>query len=142
MRNTAATKVRDIHDDYFELIKRFPLRPIRNRAEYDLAINLLGELVGRADAGLSDGESDYTDMLSEIVTAYDRKHFPLNTRLTPLQALKFIMEETGMRTTDLGRLLGSGAGQASMILNGKRQLSKANIRTLADHFKVSSDLFL
>jgi antitoxin component HigA of HigAB toxin-antitoxin module len=52
------------------------------------------------------------------------------------------MEEHGLNTTSLGELLGSGPGQASLILNGKRELSKANIRTLADRFKVSPALFL
>jgi antitoxin component HigA of HigAB toxin-antitoxin module len=52
------------------------------------------------------------------------------------------MDQQGMNTTDLGKLLGSGPGQASLILNGKRELSKTNIRTLAERFKVSPALFL
>ncbi len=47
-----------------------------------------------------------------------------------------------MNGNDLGELLGSGKGMASLILNGKRELSKANIRVLADRFKVSAAAFL
>ncbi len=131
------------HDDYFEWVRRFPLRPIRSRAEYDQAGAILTELVGRADdPGLSSGEGDYADALGHFLGAYDREHFPIDSKLTPLEALKYLMEQTGMKTSDLGHLLGSGPGHASLILNGKCQLSKANIRILADRFKVSTDLFL
>ena len=41
----------------------------------------------------------------------------------------------------LGKLVG-GPAQASLILRGQRQLSKALIRKLADHFRVSPALFL
>ena len=41
----------------------------------------------------------------------------------------------------MGRLLGNRA-LASLILNGHRQLSKAHIRKLANHFKISAALFL
>lgn len=130
-------------DDYFDLVRRFPLRPIRSRAQYDQAVELLSELLIKSnDPGLSDGENDYTDMLSGMVRAYDEKYFPIGRKLTPLEALQAIMEQTGMNTADLGRLLGSGRGHASLILNGKRELSKANIRKLADHFKVSAALFI
>jgi antitoxin component HigA of HigAB toxin-antitoxin module len=52
------------------------------------------------------------------------------------------MRDHGMNTTQLGDLLGSGSGQASMILNGKRELSKANIRVLAARFNVSAGLLI
>lgn len=129
-------------DQYFKLVRRFPLRRIRSEAEYDLAIELLANLIGRADRGRSPGESDYADALGHFIRLYEKAKFPLEYELrTPLARLKYLMREHGMKTADLGRLLGSGHGQASLILNGKRELSKANIRTLADRFKVSPALF-
>jgi HTH-type transcriptional regulator / antitoxin HigA len=144
MSRATSTHRIEVADDYLKLVRRFPLRPIRNRVEYDLAVEILGKLIGRADAGLTPGEGDYTDVLSRLVGEYDQQHFTIlgNTKLSPLQALKCLMEEHAMKSADLGRLLGSGQGQASLILNGKRELSKANIRTLAEHFKVSAALFL
>jgi antitoxin component HigA of HigAB toxin-antitoxin module len=41
----------------------------------------------------------------------------------------------------LGELVG-GRAQASLILNGKRELSKANIRALSDHFGLDAGYFL
>jgi antitoxin component HigA of HigAB toxin-antitoxin module len=51
------------------------------------------------------------------------------------------MAESGMRSANLGRLLGNRA-LASLILNGHRQLGKARIRILSEHFKVEPGLFL
>lgn len=129
--------------DYFKLVRRFPLRPIRDEAQYDQAIELLKVLIARADKGLSSGETDYADALGHFVGLYETANYPIERELrTPLARLKYLMREHAMKTADLGRLLGSGQGQASLILNGKRELSKANIRTLASRFKVSPALFL
>jgi HTH-type transcriptional regulator / antitoxin HigA len=148
MSRTATHEHRErVADDYLELVRRFPLRPIRTRAEYDRAGKILEDLVGRADAGLSPGEGDYTDVLSTLVREYDEKHSSIlqdraaGRRSSPIEMLKFLMEQHGMNTVSLGKLVG-GSGQASMILRGKRQLSKANIRTLAKHFHVSPALFI
>lgn len=136
-KRTAAT------DDYLDLVRRFPLRPIRTDADYDQAVEILSSLVGRADDGLTPGERDYADALGQFVGTYDDAHYPIQHELkTPLARLKYLMQEQGLSTTALGELLGSGQGQASLILNGRRELSKANIRILADHFKVSAALFL
>ena len=43
--------------------------------------------------------------------------------------------------SDLGRLLGERS-LGPKILSGQRELSKAHIRKLADHFGVSAGLFL
>lgn len=144
MSNATAKKNRNrAADDYLELVRRFPLRPIRSREDYEEAAKILVELVGRADAGLTDGESDYTDMLTRLVREYDREHarFMNEDKVTPIEALKHLMRERSMNTVALGKLVG-GSGQASLILNGKRELSKANIRTLAAYFFVSPALFI
>jgi HTH-type transcriptional regulator/antitoxin HigA len=133
-----------VKDDYLDLVRAFPLRLIRNLEEYNQAIDLLKGLVGRADdPGLTAGERDYTEALGQFVGAYESKHYPIASSLkTPLACLKYLMKESSMTTGELGELLGSGKGQASLILNGKRELSKANIRVLAERFKVSPALFL
>ncbi len=132
------------NDDYFDLVRRFPLRPIRDRAEYDVGGEIYFDLASRDD--LTTGESDYMDVLGALVREYDEKHSSLLRELrenpmTPVEALRALMEENGMNTVSLGKLIG-GSGQASLILNGKRGLSKANIRILAERFCVNPSLFL
>ena len=132
---------------YLQLVRRFPLRPIRTSAEYARAGEILAELFDRADSGLTSDESDYADVLGRLIREYDERHSSIllkragGRKPTPVEVLKYLLEEHGMNTTGLGSLVG-GSGQASLILSGKRELSKANIRTLAAHFNVSAALFI
>ena len=131
-----------IRDDYLELIRAFPLRPIHSEREYKAAARVLDRLAVRPEGTLTPGEKDYFETLTLLVADYDERHFQLKTaQLSPLETLKYLMTESGMKSADLGRLLGNRA-LASLILNGHRQLSKTHIRILADHFKVEPSLFL
>lgn len=139
---STTTKKRDrISDDYLELVREFPLRPIRTDADNRRALAILSNLAVRADdPGLSSGESDYFEALGHFIQEYETKRYPFE-KASPLDVLKFLMDQRGMNTTALGKLVG-GPGHASLILNGKRELSKANIRALANHFKVNPGLFI
>lgn len=126
---------------YVALCREWPLRPIRNLADYEAAARMLDRLVVRPEDELDAGERDYLEMLELAIERYDDEHCKIKETGTPLEHLKAMMKEAGMKTTDLGKLLGN-RGLASLILNGKRQLSKTHIRILADRFKVSPALFL
>lgn len=126
---------------YLALIQELRLRPIRDDADYDAASKIIDRLAVRGEDDLDPGEQDYLDALSMFIEAYDDEHYPIPDTGTPLEHLKALMREAKMRTTDLGKLLGN-RGLASLILNGKRELSKTHIRILAERFRVSADLFL
>ena len=142
------TKVRematpDSQDRYLDLVRRFPLRPIRSKAAYAEANRINQEMLIRVSE-LEQEEVDYASLLGRLIRDYDETHALVlrdRQRGTPVELLRFLMEQQGMKTTHLGQLVG-GRGQASLILSGKRELSKANIRTLAEHFHVSPALFL
>src|SRR4051812_23063373 len=119
-RGTAAAP-----DDYIQLVRQFPLRPLRGVKDYDAAAAALDELAGRTD--LTTGQRDYLDALTVFVEAYDRAHHtPQRAEATPLELLKAMMEHRAMTTTALGEVVGS-KGVASEILNGKRALSKSQV---------------
>jgi antitoxin component HigA of HigAB toxin-antitoxin module len=55
--------------------------------------------------------------------------------------LRYLMRGREMSASDLGRLLGERSlGPA--ILRGDRELSKAHVRTLCAHFRVSPVVFI
>jgi HTH-type transcriptional regulator/antitoxin HigA len=127
---------------YLALIKRFPLRLLRSEREYDTAAAVLDCLAVRPEGSLDPGEQDYFDALTLLIEEYDRIHCNLDAPDgDPLTMLQYLMQEAGMTQADLGRLLGNRA-LASLVLNRRRQLSKAIIRKLANYFKVSPALFL
>jgi HTH-type transcriptional regulator / antitoxin HigA len=129
-----------VSDEYLELVRRFPLRPIRTGDEMQDAGELLDRYVGRDD--LTAGESDYVAALAHFVHEYERRTVGATLRrLKPVDLLKHLMAENCMNTSDLGAILGS-RGLASEVLNGKRGLSKTLIAKLARRFRVDPALFL
>ena len=136
------TKARRVaRDSYLELVRQFPLVPIRDERHYDEAVAFLGNLAIRGENGLDAGERDYLDALTQFVGDHEDKHLRMELgRMKPLQAMKFLMRENGMKAIDLGKLLGNRS-LASQILNGKRGLSKTHIRILCNRFKVEPGLF-
>jgi len=135
-----AKAIVEASDDYLKLIRDFPLRRLRNDAEHCEAVKILSRLLGREEP-LSAGERDYTDALGLIVQEYDGRVYPFpKERSGPLQILRYLMEQNDMNSEALGKVLGNKTA-ASLVLNGKRELSKAHIRKLANRFKVDPGLF-
>ena len=84
----------------------------------------------------------YLDTLTILVEVYENQRHEIDlSGMTPVDALKYLMEQHGISGRDLGRLLGQPQLGAK-ILRGKRELSKAHIRTLAERFGVDAGLFL
>ncbi len=137
------SKGRAVADDYFKLVRTFPLRPIHDGDEYEQAGKVLNRLLGRPDGKLTAGERDYLDALVLLVQDYDRKHSRfVPSKRTPHEALKYLAEQAGMGPTALGKVLGTTHAMASLMLHGKRGISAESARLLADYFKVSADLFV
>jgi antitoxin component HigA of HigAB toxin-antitoxin module len=133
-------RTRKVKDTYLQLVRAFPLRAIRTEDEALAAGDALTRvLLSKADPDRDPGELAYIDALQELILSYQARH-PM-PKVPPLDILKFLMEETAMTVTDLARVIGNQPS-ASLLLNGKRPMSKSQILKLARHFKVSPSLFL
>jgi HTH-type transcriptional regulator / antitoxin HigA len=129
-------------DDYLELIKQFPLRVIRNERELDAAIKVALRLAAKGEAELSEGEAGYLDVLDRLIEDYEETYHGMpRSDATPLERLRDLVNEAGLSASDLGRLLGNRS-LGSLLMTGRRELSKAHIRVLAEHFKVNAGYFL
>ena len=85
-------------------------------------------------------ELELYDLLVMLIEAYEEQNFPF-PESPPHEILQYIMECSGTRQTDLVGIVGS-SGVVSEIVNGKRAISKAQAKALADRFKVSPSLFI
>jgi HTH-type transcriptional regulator/antitoxin HigA len=145
MNTTKSRRREPVKDDYLELVQKFRLRPIRSAQEHAEAMKVYLPLVAkttREPPALSPGESDYLDALDNFVRQYEAPALAkLRKGSTPLSLLKQLMEEAGMKSSDLGEIVGSRPA-ASMILKGKRAISKSQAKALAERFKVDAGLFL
>jgi HTH-type transcriptional regulator/antitoxin HigA len=129
-------------DSYLDLVKTFPLRPIRSSPEYAQAIRMMETLAVRGEDDLDDGERDYLDALDEFISSYDRSRLPPGIdRRSALERLTAVLEHSGTTPAQLRRILGCSQPLVSMILHGQRELSKDNIAKLANHFKLGVGYF-
>jgi HTH-type transcriptional regulator/antitoxin HigA len=129
-------------DVFLDLVRAFPLKPIRSEADHDAANRTLQRLAGsKPEDRFTTGERDYLEALTILVRDYQqRRKSGEYSRLKPVEILRHLMEENRMTVTDLGHVIGSRTA-ASMILHEKRSPSKLHILRLADRFRVNPSLF-
>jgi HTH-type transcriptional regulator / antitoxin HigA len=121
-----------------ELVRRFPLKTIKNDDEHAQAGEILSELMGR---DLDAGAGDYLDTLLVLVNKYEDEHHAMDESMSPQEALRALMDFNQLTQADIGRIIGSESA-VSMFLKGDRDLSKAQIKKLAERFKVDAVLFM
>jgi HTH-type transcriptional regulator / antitoxin HigA len=126
---------------YLNLVRQFPLRPIRSQRELDRAMKLAGHLATYDEGTLPLGEQDYLDALTMFIVDFQRRHPADTSEVTPLAMLKHLMEQHNMTVGSLGRVIGSQSN-ASLILSGKRAISKRVMRLLSQHFGVPISVFV
>lgn len=123
---------------YARLLAKALPRPIRTEAENRRMTQLLLKLDERDD--LSPEEEQLAEMLTILIEDFEAKHYPLPP-VPPHKALKALMEERGLRHRDVWPVLGN-KGVTSEILNGKRSISKAQAKKLAEFFRVPVELLI
>lgn len=97
------------------------IKRISTIEDYEAALRRVGKLM--------DAEAEL-EVLSIVVADYERREFPTEYP-TPMEAIKFRMDQRGLKQVDLVPYLGSRS-KVSEVLAGKRTLSLAMIRKL--HF--------
>lgn len=125
---------------YGKLLAKVQPHAIKSEREYDRLVAEVGRLMERGEASLSPEETSLLEMMSILIEEYDREHFPLSPS-QPHQMLAFLLEQRGLDPHDLWPVLRSKS-RVSEILSGKRAISKAQARKLADFFHVAVGLFI
>lgn len=128
-----------VGSDYFELVRRFPLRPIRSEKQLEGATAVIDELVAREKR--STDADDYLDVLSDLVEKYEAEYHPIPDA-TPSEILSFLIDDR--KTNQRAVAFGAGIAVSTMseILAGRRQLNLEHMRKLAAFFGVDIRVFL
>lgn len=113
------------------------IKPIRSQGDYERAMAEVERLWGAA-TGTAKG--DRLDVLATLLDAYEREHFPIEAP-TPVEAIKFRMEQQGLTRKDLESVIGS-RGRIAEVLSGKRALSISMIRKLRDRLNIPADALI
>ena len=112
---------------------------IRTEVEYTRLLTAAAALMERPDDEISEEEGRLLEMLSILIDEYENRAHPL-PKTEPHKMLAYLLEEKNMKQSDLWTILPKS--RVSEILSGKRSISKAQARQLAEVLRVPVDLFL
>jgi HTH-type transcriptional regulator / antitoxin HigA len=132
-------------DSYIDLLDRYEIYPkiIETHQEYEqfLAVteNLLSKRSSRTET-----ENTLFFLLVKLIRDYEEKTYALQDWMqTPAhEFLQHLMEGRGLKQVELGEALGLSKGHISAIVNGKREISKAQAKKLGEFFNVSASAFI
>lgn len=110
---------------------------IESKKEYESALKRF-ENVFHAKPGSA--EEKEAKLLALLIEDYEEKHFKI-PEPDPIEAIKFMMEQSGMRPKDLMDLIGN-KGNVSKVLNRKRKLSIEMIRKINSFLHIPADILI
>jgi HTH-type transcriptional regulator/antitoxin HigA len=110
---------------------------IKKESEYEAALARIDQIMS-SKPGTPEG--DELDLLVHLVEIYEDRHYPI-PKPDPLAAIRFRMEQQGLRPSDLIPYLG-GKSKVSEVLSGKRPLSLTMIRRLHDGLGIPAEVLL
>lgn len=137
--NTSRAVYGKTEDRYLDLVRRFPLRPLRSDADLDAAVTVIDGLLDHSR--LTAPEQDYLDVLSDLVEAYESEHVPMRP-VGDAELLRFLIEQKGVTQARVASGAGIAESTVSEVLAGKRTLNRTQITKLARYFHVEPGAFL
>lgn len=126
------------NNNYKTLLSEVAPQVINSEEEYERIEAIFAALIKK---DRSPDEDKLFDLLATLMEDYESRTLAPLEKTTPLEALKFLLEENNLRQKDVVSLFGS-QGIASEVLSGKREISKIQAKRLAKRFSVSVELFI
>jgi HTH-type transcriptional regulator / antitoxin HigA len=134
----AKTNPKPISDNYLALLMAFPPRPIRGDEHHREAVEVVNGLLDRP--ALTSDEEDYLDVLGLLIADYEDSIYA-HPEFTPVDRLRYLMEEHALTQAELARRAGVAVTSLSDILNDKRRISRKVRAKFAECFGVSPSFF-
>ncbi len=113
------------------------MKAIKTENDYEKALERL-KLIFQADANTPEG--DEADVLTILIEKYEDDHYQIGMP-DPIEAIKFRMEQIGMKQKDLAEVIGF-TSQVSEILNRKRKLTLTMIRKLGAALQIPTKVLI
>jgi len=113
------------------------IKPIRTKANYRAALK---EIEALMTAKANTPEGDRLDVLTTLVEAYERVHFPMDLP-DAVDAIKFRMEQSGLTVKDLEPVIGR-KNRVYEVLSRRRALTLRMIEGLHTKFGIPAESLL
>lgn len=111
----------------------------RNDAEYQKLLSYVNALMDWLRHHKDERATSLLHLIASNIQIYENKHYP-QKKLTPVEMLKFLMDEQGLGQDDLPEI--GSQSLVSKILRGERRLTLEHIRHLSNRFGVSPAVFV
>lgn len=83
---------------------------------------------------------DELELLTALVVIYEDQNYPISSP-DPIEAIKFHMDQLGLTQKDMVSYMGTKS-KVSEVLNGKRPLTLAMMRSLNKNFGIPAEVLL
>lgn len=112
---------------------------IKTSKEHEAALDRLGELMLKNPLPDSD-DANELELLALLIKSYEVKNIAIDPP-TPLEAIQFRMEQSGLKQKDLVPFIGTKS-RVSEVLSGKRPLTLAMARELHKGLGIPAEVLL
>jgi HTH-type transcriptional regulator/antitoxin HigA len=113
------------------------IHPIKTEKDYEKALERLEQIF---DAKQGTKEGDELEILSILIEKYEDEYYPIDLP-DPIEAIKFRMEQLGMKQNDLTEVIGFKS-RVSEIMNKKRKLTLEMIRKLNKYLSIPTNVLI
>lgn len=113
------------------------IKPIKTNSDYEKALERLEDIF---DAKIETKQGDELEILTILIEKYEKENYPIEMP-DPIEAIKFRMEQLGMKQKDLAEVMGFKS-RVSEILNRKRKLTIDMIRKLNQKLNIPSEVLI
>jgi len=113
------------------------VKAIKTEQDYNQALKRLEKIF---HAEIDTPEGDEAEVLSILIEKYEDDYYPIGMP-DPIEAIKFRMEQMGMKQKDLAEVVGF-TSRVSEILNKKRKLTLGMIRKLNATLHIPTEVLI
>lgn len=115
------------------------LSPIRTEADYEKTLERIDVLMEQ-EPEIGSREGDELEILALLVEKYEERHWQIAAP-DPIEAIKYRMEEMGLKQKDLVPIIGSKS-KVSEVLNRKIGLSLTMISNLSAQLHIPLEVLV
>ena len=113
------------------------IKPIKTNNDYEKALERLEDIF---DAKMGTKQGDELEILTILIEKYEKEVYPIEMP-DPIEAIKFRMEQLGMKQKDLAEVMGFKS-RVSEILNRKRKLTIEITLFLNKYLHIPSEVLI
>ncbi|MGH9766694.1 MAG: helix-turn-helix domain-containing protein [Blastocatellia bacterium] len=112
---------------------------IETEEQNERYLAIVEDLMSKGE-NLSPEEETLLNLLAHLIEDFERRYYKPR-KAKPLEVLHELMAANDLKQADLVPIFGS-KGITSEVVNGKRGISKAHARALAEYFHVAPGVFI